>query len=368
LGFNAHIKVYRPSANLPDYEAVMKKVTAVPDVIGAAPFVRGQVMIKTQPQNGSPKILAPMLLGIDPEAHRKVSDLMTNIVSGEFDLSGNGLVIGRTFADGMNLQVGDRVLVYSPQLLEKLEKISRSGTNSTEAFIPPDFSIRGIFEVGFSDYDSLIVVTSLEKAQELYALEEGAVHGLQVMVRKPFEVEKVAAQLREVLDSDIVTPTWQQENAVIFGALAQEKYMMFFILFFIMIVAAFGIVSSQITFVVQKTREIGILKAVGAQNAQILWLFMSQSIVVGVLGVGCGYGLGLLALAYRNEFLVFMRRITHSELLPAAVYQLGQLPAEIKAGEIGLICGTAFAACLLAGLFPAWKASRMQPVEALRYE
>lgn len=110
------------------------------------------------------------------------------------------------------------------------------------------------------------------------------------------------------------------------------------------------------------------MKAVGAQNAQVLWLFLSQSIVVGVFGVGLGYALGILALSYRNEFLEFLRRVIHAEVLPATVYQLAQLPADIKAGEIGLICGTAFAACVLAGIFPAWTASRMQPVEALRYE
>jgi lipoprotein-releasing system permease protein len=135
-----------------------------------------------------------------------------------------------------------------------------------------------------------------------------------------------------------------------------------------MIVAAFGIVNCQITFVVQKTREIGILKALGATRRQILWIFLSQSIVVGVLGVGLGLGMGLLALAYRNEFLEFMRKVTHSELLPASIYHVYNLPASIQLPDVAVICGTAFLTCILAGLFPAWKASRLQPVEALRHE
>ena len=143
---------------------------------------------------------------------------------------------------------------------------------------------------------------------------------------------------------------------------------MFYVLFFNMIVAAFGIVNCQITFVVQKTREIGILKALGASGRQILWLFLSQSLVVGVLGVGLGFGAGRLALAYRNEFLAFMRNVTHSDLLPASVYHVYELPASIRPGDIAFICGTAFVTCVLAGLFPAWKASRLQPVEALRHE
>jgi lipoprotein-releasing system permease protein len=140
------------------------------------------------------------------------------------------------------------------------------------------------------------------------------------------------------------------------------------VLFFIMIVAAFGIVNCQITFVVQKTREIGILKAIGANSRQILWLFLSQSFVVGVLGVGLGYGFARLALAYRNEFLAFLRTVTHSEIMPASIYHVYDLPASIQAGDVGVICGTAFVTCVLAGLFPAWKASRLQPVEALRHE
>jgi lipoprotein-releasing system permease protein len=133
-------------------------------------------------------------------------------------------------------------------------------------------------------------------------------------------------------------------------------------------VAAFGIVNCQITFVVQKTREIGILKALGGTQRQILWIFLSQSIIVGVLGVGLGLGAGLLALAYRNEFLEFMRKATHIQLLPATIYHVYDLPASIQSGDVAFICGMAFVTCILAGLFPAWKASRLQPVEALRHE
>ena len=162
--------------------------------------------------------------------------------------------------------------------------------------------------------------------------------------------------------------TWREESPDIFNALAVEKNMMFFLLFFIMIVAAFGIVSSQITFVVQKTREIGILKALGASNGQVLALFLSQSVVVGLLGVGLGYGLAMLALHYRNPFLRFMRAVTHTELLPSSIYHVYELPSSIETSDVLLICGAAFCACVLAGLFPAWKASRLQPVEALRHE
>jgi lipoprotein-releasing system permease protein len=231
-----------------------------------------------------------------------------------------------------------------------------------------DFTVRGVFDVGFPDFNNQFIVASLEDTRELLSLPENSAQALQVKLRDPFLADKVAEQLRAAAGNTLIVRTWQEESPDIFNALATEKNMMFFLLFFIMIAAAFGIVSYQITFVVQKTKEIGILKALGANNRQILCLFLSQSIVVGVLGVGLGFGAGMLALHYRNPFLALMRQVTHSNLLPATIYHVYDLPASIQTADVVVICGTAFAACVLAGLFPAWKASRLQPVEALRHE
>ncbi|MBE0556303.1 MAG: ABC transporter permease [Proteobacteria bacterium] len=143
---------------------------------------------------------------------------------------------------------------------------------------------------------------------------------------------------------------------------------MYYLLFFIVLVAAFGITSALITFVVQKTRDIGALKALGASGSQVMALFLSQSLIVGVAGVAAGYGLGMLALAYRNEFLFAMRRFTGFELFPAAVYNFTLLPAVIVPRDVAVICGGSLLICLLAGVLPAWNASRLQPVEALRHE
>jgi lipoprotein-releasing system permease protein len=149
---------------------------------------------------------------------------------------------------------------------------------------------------------------------------------------------------------------------------AVEKNVMFFILFFIMIVAALCILSALITFVVQKTREIGMLKAIGATDFQVAGLFLSQSAFIGLVGVLSGYGLGILVLTYRSELLHFMRRVTHMDLFPARVYGFPDLPALIVPGDILLICGSAFVICILGGLIPALRAGRLRPVEALRYE
>jgi lipoprotein-releasing system permease protein len=140
------------------------------------------------------------------------------------------------------------------------------------------------------------------------------------------------------------------------------------VMFFTTVVAAFGIMNSLITFVVQKTREIGMLKALGAARAQVLWLFLSQGLVVGVVGVVTGFILSMIAVSYRNEFLHFMRDWTGLELFPASIYQFTELPALIVPSDIAIICGSALVMCVLAGLIPAWIASRLRPVQALRYE
>lgn len=377
LGFNAHIKITEQSGMVGDYDRVIQTVASNKHVKGVAPFVRAQVMVKTQPDSGNPKISAPLLKGIDPEAEKSVSVLPTSVVSGEFDLSGNGILVGRDFAYGMGLQVGDRIAVYSPRNLERMEQTR--GTGRDEAVLPDEFEVRGIFDVGFAEYNASIIVTSLQNGQDLYNLGDNHVHGIQIMLDDPFNCDLVRNELRgdfarteallkreEPIIYDILT--WPEENPQLFGALKVEKNMMFFLLFFIMIVAAFGIVNCQITFVVQKTREIGILKALGSTRTQILMLFLSQSFVVGFLGVGFGLLMGLTSLAWRNEFLSTMNRLTGMELLPAAIYQIYELPASIEPLDIAIICGTAFITCVLAGLFPAWKASRLHPIEALRYE
>jgi lipoprotein-releasing system permease protein len=280
----------------------------------------------------------------------KVNILPNSILpGGNFDLTDKGVVVGRDFAANNNLEIGDRLAVYSPNSLEKAERTA--GKTNAEAALAEEFTIRGMFDVGFPDYNSSIVVASVDDVRDLLAMPDDTVQGLQIKLLDPFKADEVAAQLTNSLGRGYIVQTWREAAPDIFNALATEKNMMFYTLFFIMIVAAFGIV-----------------KALGATNRQILLLFLSQSIVVGVLGVGLGLAVAMAALHYRNEFLDFMRHVTHSELMPASIYHVYDLPAQTQAADVWRICGTAFGACVLAGLFPAWKASRLQPVEALRHE
>jgi lipoprotein-releasing system permease protein len=188
------------------------------------------------------------------------------------------------------------------------------------------------------------------------------------MLRDPYQATEVRRELERTLGQNYGVTTWMQENREILSALIVEKNVMFYLLFFIVLVAALCILSAQITFVVQKTREIGMLKALGATNLQISGIFLVQSAIIGVLGVLAGFGLGVLALAYRNEFLHFMNRLTGWELFPASIYNFSELPAIIAPRDIALICGSSFIICILGGVLPAIRAGRLKPVEALRYE
>jgi lipoprotein-releasing system permease protein len=368
LGFNAHLKVYpaHHEQTLTNYENIMRTIAANPDVVGVSPFIDGKVLFKAEPQAGpahTPDVAA--LIGVDSETIGKVNVLPNSMVSGKFDLSDKGVVVGRDFASGLGLDVGDRLAIYSASSVEKMQ--ASLGKTNAEVFLADDFTIRGIFDVGFPEYNTSIIVASLDDARDLQSMPEDSVQGLQIKLRDAFLADKVAEELAHTLTDNVSIYTWRQENPAIFNALAVEKTTMFFMLFFIVIVAAFGIVNCQITFVVQKTREIGILKSLGATQRQILWLFLSQSIVVGAVGVGLGFGMAMLALAYRNEFVDFLGQTLGMKLIPESIYFVYDLPASIRGSDIAVICGAAFLTCVLAGAFPAWKASRLQPVEALRY-
>jgi lipoprotein-releasing system permease protein len=365
LGFNPHLRIMERSRTIHDYQAVMRLVSSNTGVQAVAPYVLGRVLLETEPENGQSKFEAPILRGMEPGLESNVSNLSNSIVQGKFDVKDRGLLVGAEFATSMGLQVGDRVSIYSPEELKKMKETR--GKEGQQAILPDTYEVRGIFDVGYFEYNAQFIITSLRDAQELYVLDT-SVHGLWVMLHDAYQAPVVQRELEKQLGPNFQISSWMDENASILGALLVEKNVMFYLLFFIMIVAALCILSALITFVVQKTREIGMLKALGATDWQVSGLFLSQSGFVGVVGVVAGFGLGMLALAYRNEFLHFMNRATGFELFPAKIYGFSELPSMIVPRDILLICGSALVICLLGGVIPAWRAGRLKPVEALRYE
>lgn len=365
LGFNTHIKILPYGETMKDYATVARVVSSNRNVRAVAPFVLGPVLVETAPANGQPQVGAPWVRGIDPRIETNMSILPNSIKYGQFDVSDRGLLVGVEFADKMNLQVGDRVTIGSPSVLRKWRESADRGGGS--APVLPEYDVRGVFDVGYFEYNLSVIVTSLRDAQDLYDLKSD-VHGLMVMLLDAYQAPYVAIELSQALGPDYRVITWMQENSNLLNAVLVEKNVMFYLLFFIMIVAALCILSALITFVVQKTREIGMLKALGATDLQVSLLFLSQGALVGAIGDLAGYGLGMLALAYRNEFLHFMNRMTGFELFPASIYGFTELPALIIRSDILLICGSAWVVCILGGVIPAWRAGRLKPVEALRYE
>jgi lipoprotein-releasing system permease protein len=365
LGFSPHLRVVDPKRTIKGYQEMMRVIASNPNVKAVAPYVLAQVLVETQPDSGQSQVGAPWMRGIDAKLELKMSTLPTNIVEGKFDVRDRGILVGTEFARSLDLAVGDRLLIYSPRELNKLRQ--NQNKERQQAILPDEYEVRGIFDVGYYEYNAGFIVTSLEDAQELYVLDD-TVGGLEVSLKDPYQAPEVQSQLMKALGPDLRVSTWMDENSSILGALIVEKNVMFYLLFFIMIVAALCILSALITFVVQKTREIGMLKALGATDLQVAGLFLSQSGFVGVVGVVAGFGLGMLAVSYRNEFLHVMNRLTGFELFPAKIYGFSELPSLIVPRDIVLICGSALLICLLGGVIPAWRAGRLQPVEALRYE
>jgi lipoprotein-releasing system permease protein len=287
-------------------------------------------------------------------------------VAGQTNLAGSSILAGSSFADDMQLALGDRLAIYSTRHLDEFRRSIRQDQENPSAILPDDFTIRGIFQLGYYEYDANFLVTSLENAQDLLDLED-RVHGLMIMVDDPMLAGRIRQELEQSLGPEFDIVTWM-DNSSLLDAVVVEKKVMFIVLFFITIVAAFGIMNSLITFVVNKTREIGLLKTLGASHAQVFGLFLTQSLLVGVSGVAIGCVCGLLGLAYRNEFLDFMRDWTRLELFPASVYGFTQLPALTQVSDIVWICGSALAACLVAAILPVRIAVRLKPIDALRHE
>ncbi len=356
LGFNAHISVVQQGGILRNPEEVREKIMTIEGVVGAAPSLEGLVLLQVDD-----RVHTPILRGVDPEYEPLVSQVPGSMVAGEFAVEDEQIVVGQDLAIRMNIWVGDKLTVYSPQ----------SFVNEDEIRLPEELVVSGIFDVGMYEYDIGFVFTSLETAGSLYDIEQG-VHSMQVMLDKekttPMLTAGVAAQIHELLGIGFFPRTWMEMHSQIFAALHVEKNMMFFLLAFVALVAAFSITNTLITLTVQKTREIGLLKSLGFGSGGITGIFFWMGLVQGVLGNILGVGLGLLILKYRNELLMFMSSEFNLELLPPELYQLSRLPSHTMGSDVAIVCGLVLVFCTLAGLVPALRAAKMEPVDALRYE
>ena len=354
LSMDAHIIVTNREV-MTDWQGVVAAAGKTPHVLGAAPFVRGPVMLEIGNQ-----VDTPVLKGIDPALEPKVSRINEYVREGKFVLKGDSVLVGTEMAREHGIFVGDKITVAGPRVLKVVQK-------QNEAYLPVELTVTGIFDSGMYDYDRYVIFTSLPTAQEVYDLGQG-IHGVGVITDNPFQSPRIAEDLNRRLKAPNHAYTWIEQNQTLFSALEVEKNVMFFIMIMISVVAGFCIMNTLITVVVQKTHEIGLLKALGGTNRQVLLVFLMQGFIVGVTGVAAGVITGLLALQFRNELLHVLRNTTGIEIFPAKLYHFSELPSQIIVSDIVQISIVALIICTLAGLLPAWRAARLEPVEALRYE
>jgi lipoprotein-releasing system permease protein len=351
LGFQAHITVIGYEA-LESGSSLIEEIEALPGVTGVSPFIQGLAFV----QRGE-AVHSPFFKAIDPVRERRTSRIADHMVAGRFDLRGDEVLIGRNLADRLRVGVGDELLVYSPQQFRAAD----------EFHLPEDLTVAGIYEVGMIDFDLGYILCSMETARHLSGMEEG-IQGLQVMTDDPYRLRETARRVEDLAGPAAMVRTWMQLNRQLFATLRVEKNMMFFLLVFIILVAAFSIMNTLITETVQKTHEIGLLKALGFRPVHVLRVFCWQGWVSGLIGVGAGIGVGLLALRYRNDLLRAMSARLGLELFPQEFYKLAEIPARVQASDLWSIVAWVMVLCTLAGLIPAWRAARLRPADALRAE
>ncbi len=338
-----------------DPAALIKQLEAMPEVAAATPFAEGVVMLQHQ---GRPSF--PAMQGLDLSRVEKVTPLEDFIVVGSLDeLDDDSIILSSILAENIGARIGSTVEIFSPLMLEKLK--------NDEVLLPRGLKVVGIFQIGHQQLDSSVVLVTLRLMQDLYGLGD-SVHGINLKLVPDADPFMVARDINLALPIDGRAITWMEINHDFLYALQLEKNMMFFLLLFIVIVAAFSVTSSLLIAVVRKTREIGLLGALGASPMQVAACFCLQGVFIGVTGTIAGIVTGFTALHFRNDIIFAIARATGGTEALANVYQFTKVPAHLSGGDFATIVISTIVISTVAGLLPAWRAARLNPVEALRNE
>jgi len=356
LGVASHVQITGAGNELRDWRDIAREASAHPLVMAAAPFVNAQAMLSS-----GLGVRGTVVRGIVPRLEDKVADIGAHMVSGRLDALAPGqfnIVLGVELARALGASTGDKVTLIAPQGLV------------TPAGILPrlkQFTVAGIFEVGMFEYDSGLALVDLEDAQKLYRMED-RVSGVRLKLEDLFRSREVTRDLMTRLRGDLYVSDWTRSHANFFRAVQIEKNVMFIILLLIVAVAAFNIVSTLVMAVTDKRADIAILRTLGASPGGIMKIFIVQGALIGVIGTLIGVVAGIVLALNVDVVVPFLERLFNVQFLSREVYYISELPSDLQRGDVLVITLVSLALSLLATLYPSWRASKVNPAEALRYE
>jgi lipoprotein-releasing system permease protein len=363
LGINSHIVLMELAGEMENHEKVMESVEEIEGVVASTPFIYSQAMLKNED-----RVTGVVLRGISPESALTVLNL-GKMREGSIDyLSKNysgkdlpdmpGVLLGKELAELLNLNLFDTVEVLLPM-----------GIPTPMGVVPRirTFSVFGIFESGSYEYDSTLLFMSLDSCKEFLGMED-TVTGIEIKIEDIYHATEIAEDIEAKLGYPYWARTWMELNKNLFAALKMEKRVMFIILSLIILVAAFSIITTLIMAVMEKAKDIAILKSMGATSRSIMKIFMVQGLVMGIIGTTLG-GIAGIALALNLETIAaFLENLFGFTVFPKDVYYLSELPSRVNYGDVAIIVAIALLISFLAAIYPSWNASRLDPAEGLRYE
>jgi len=356
LGAAAHIQVLGAEGGVADWKKLSEEVATHPEVVASAPFVNAQGLLST---GGA--VRGVFVRGVVPELEDKVADFARSMRAGSFASlrpGEFGIAIGTTLARGLRVNVGDRLTLISPQ-----------GQVTPAGLMPrlKQFTVVGIFQLDHNEFDSALAIINMQDAQVLYRMGD-AVSGIRLRVKDIDRAPQVARDLARKVTSDVYLSDWTQQNVNYFRAIQIEKRMIFIILTLIIMVAAFNLVSTLVMMVTDKHPDIAILRTLGASPASIMKIFMVQGVVLGAVGTLIGVAAGVVTALNIAVIVPAIEHAFHFQILSREVYYISELPSDLHPFDVAWTAALSLALAFVATLYPSWRAARVNPAEALRYE